>query len=64
MTKRHRQAMVMHSASNSASASGLSLCLERGTFCCWSIAQAVIRAVAEFIGVCEVPRTPTEKASF
>src|SRR6185295_14804638 len=36
MMKRLRRAMVTRSASNSASASRLSTCLVRGTFCCWS----------------------------
>ncbi len=34
--KRLRRAMATRSASNSASASGLSTCLVRDTFCCWS----------------------------
>src|ERR1700731_724282 len=36
MMKRLRRAMATRSASNSASASGLSTCLVRDTFCCWS----------------------------
>src|SRR5260221_363982 len=36
MTKRRRREMATRSASNSASASGLSTCLVRDTFCCWS----------------------------
>ena len=34
--KRLRRPMATRSASNSASASGLSTCLVRGTLCCWS----------------------------
>src|SRR5258708_22114578 len=36
MMQRLRRAMVTRSASNSASASGLSTCLVRDTCCCWS----------------------------
>src|SRR5258707_1085968 len=36
MIQRLRRAMATRCASNSASASGLSTCLVRDTFCCWS----------------------------
>src|SRR5258708_3190554 len=36
MMRRLRRAMATRSASNSASAFGLSTCLARDTFCCWS----------------------------
>ena len=56
MMKRLRRAMVTRSASNSASASGLSTCLGTGHFLLLEQPEAVTRAVAEFVGAGVGPR--------
>src|SRR5580693_3587308 len=58
MMKRLRRAMATRSASNSASASGLSTCLVRDTFCCWSSPKPLpaplpsLSALAQYLADC------------
>jgi pimeloyl-ACP methyl ester carboxylesterase len=58
MMKRLRRAMATRSASNSASASGLSTCLVRDTFWCWSSPKPLpapspsLSALAQFLTDC------------
>src|ERR1700731_2102851 len=58
MMKRLRRAMATRSASNSASASGLSTCLVRDTFCCWSSPKPLpaplpsLSALAQYLAAC------------
>src|SRR5712675_1931238 len=65
MMKRLRRAMATRSASNSASASGLSTCLMRDTFCCWSSPRPLpaplpsLSALAQYLtdGLREIERS-------
>src|SRR5215467_8386878 len=58
MMKRLRRAMATRCASNSASASGLSTCLVRDIFCCWSSPKPLpapsptLSALAQYLADC------------
>ena len=65
MMKRLRRAMATRSASNSASACGLSTCLVQDTFCCWSSPKPLpaplpnLSALAQYLadGLQEIERS-------
>src|SRR5207245_1263971 len=55
MMKRLRRAMAARSASNSASASGLSTCLVRDTFCCWSSPKPLPAPLPSLSALARIP---------